>query len=348
MKLKQSLSFLLFVLFALASCKKDSSLHSAVKTNIKSDTDIYILGGVNSGPVVWKNGVAIPLSSSPNSTVSTLGGIVASGTDIYVSGTLYQTPTVGTALYWKNNIITKLTDGSTDAQAFSVTVSGSDVYVGGYVSTSTAYQDYSTQDAAYWKNGVLTKLTNTGFANARKIIVSGTDVYVLGHVVKNNITVPVYWKNGVINQITDGTKSAGASGIAIQNNNLYIAYSESEPDSTAKPFLWKNGVSTALLTGFPLNSTTDLFLNGNDVYITGYNSPAVVNQVSAVYWKNNIIQTLPQPSGSKFVFTYGVAVIGNDVYIAGSAGSQGLYWKNGVLVPLPIHSYVLGIAVVAH
>ena len=202
MKLKQLPGFCLLALFVLASCKKGSNPKPAAKL----DTGVYIIGdvvgGPSSGPVLWKNGVATRLDSI---SLYNLVAIAINGNDLYTAGWIF-TPVVGTATYWKNGILTKITDGSADAEAYDIDVSGNNVYVAGYVSTGTAAQNSVTSLAAYWKNGVLTTLANAGPSYAYKIIVSGTDVYVLGYITKNK-PLAVYWKNGVVNLIGDTSQS---------------------------------------------------------------------------------------------------------------------------------------------
>ena len=58
------------------------------------------------------------------------------------------------AKVWKNGVATALTNGSNDAEANSVFVFGTDVYVTGEEFNGTKYV------AKIWKNGVATSLTN--------------------------------------------------------------------------------------------------------------------------------------------------------------------------------------------
>ncbi|MBA3673788.1 MAG: hypothetical protein H0W75_02340 [Chitinophagaceae bacterium] len=57
------------------------------------------------------------------------------------------------AKIWKNGVATSLSDGTKDASAYSVFVSGSDVYVAGKEEAG------SITIAKLWKNGVATSLS---------------------------------------------------------------------------------------------------------------------------------------------------------------------------------------------
>lgn len=127
-----------------------------------SGTDVYVAGhditrlpDVNIEGVAkyWKNGVLVNLTNG--STPAMANAITVSGTDVYVAGTqwdgnatqysdgytVYQRNPV--AKYWKNGTPVNLTDGSKWAEARSIAVSGTDVYVAGF----------EDGVAKYWKNG---------------------------------------------------------------------------------------------------------------------------------------------------------------------------------------------------
>jgi hypothetical protein len=102
------------------------------------------------------------------------------------------------------------------------------------------------------------------------------------------------------------------------------------------------------------SAATAITVSGSDVYLCGYGADTFSQFSQARYWKNGTEFNLTD--GTEFAFAYGIAVSGNDVYVAGMEFSHAAthgnyiakYWKNGVPVVLSDSNYpalVSGIAV---
>ena len=154
----------------------------------------------------WKNGVDITLNDTQDFTTSYASSIAVSVSDVYMAGYTNGGVSGGVfkiAKYWKNGVTVNLTNGLTyDAEANSIIVIGSDVYVAGIEKNAAG-----NTVAKYWKNGTAVKLTDgTRNAAANSITVSGSDVYVAGYELDNTYNyVAKYWKNGTAFALTDGS-----------------------------------------------------------------------------------------------------------------------------------------------
>jgi hypothetical protein len=130
-----------------------NSISNAVDIKVVGN-DVYVAGYKYSTilghtvATVWKNGVAIALSSAPSWAYSI---DVANGTT-YVCGEVKDLSNYNLiATYWKNSQETQLTSSNSYAAGNCIKVNGSDVYIAGY----------NDDQACYWKNGVINLLPKT-------------------------------------------------------------------------------------------------------------------------------------------------------------------------------------------
>lgn len=248
---------------------------NVIKSIIVSGNDVYMLG--TNG--YWKNQVYTDLGMN-----STLNSIYISNNDVYVAGSEIIRDTA-TASYWKNGTLVVL-NSNTDTSSFvntgfylsdfhysmanSIFVSGSDVYVAGYVNTTG-------DQLTYWKNGKATYFTNPlqSYSRANSIFVSGNDVYIAGWLDDYNNGYIGYWKNGVSTSLS--SNGVSAQSILVENGNVFIAgyINNSGPDDAA---FWENGMETTLPNGI---YATGIGIANSDIYICGRS-----NNNEAIYWKN--------------------------------------------------------------
>ncbi len=257
--------------------------------------------------------------------------------DVYVAGHEFDNePGHRNAVVWKNGEAEVLSAGNTLADASTVFVSGSDVYVAGYdqIPNTTSYL------GRLWKNGS-NIIESASTESVSSVYVSGSDVYYAG----SDNGVPRYWKNG--NPVTLETEADQAVPLSIfvSGSDVYVAGYEillTEFDNQHNTAVyWKNG--TRLLLSLPEESesvASSVFVSGNDVYVAGYYGSYTTR--IPLYWKNGTPVVLPVQSGRDYSRATSVFVSGNDIYVVGSEAQFdapnpagiALYWKNGVRVPL--------------
>ena len=94
-------------------------------------TEDSVTGKVIGHAIYWRNGVAVPLTTSTSFSYAT--SIAISGNDVYVAGFMTTGNSYNIATYWKNGNAVMLTDGSNNARVTSIAINGSDVYAAGWV-----------------------------------------------------------------------------------------------------------------------------------------------------------------------------------------------------------------------
>ncbi len=278
---------------------------------------------------------------SPTSTAPSSPTPSPQVTDVYLAGYAESgAGTINTATVWKNGMGTTLGDGVHHSGACCVVLSGTDLYVGGL-------QNDGTHDrAVIWKNGVPTMLTDgTEDADVSGMTVSGTDVYAVGwedvaqgSEIKSEARL---WKNGVVTDLPDKAAGALAAAVTVSGSDVYVlgwAYDSvtlSNGTGLSGQFvaLWKDGVLS-----FPVGETifgagAAITVSGSDVYLAGqaFLDPSMPATQQAAVWKNGTLTQLSSNQGQ----VYGVAVAGQDVYVAGAVSSadgrnvDATVWKNG-------------------
>lgn len=255
---------------------------------------------------------------------------------IYVAGAEKNSNEVWVATLWENNQATALSDGTTEAKAFSVTVDNNNVYVVGYQKNSSG-----VKIATLWKNGVAKTLehnaTNSYDAEANLITVKNHKAYIVGYAKNSNGRKrATYWtindSEQTANYLSDGTTNAELFSVFVNNNDVYLAgYKEVAYNGKTIATLWKNGTASALTDGTAYSMAHSIFVADGNVYVAGHEYSG--NAIATV-WKNGVATRLFQGNTQDGATAISVLVDNNDVYVTGMGNDSAMLWKNGAATNL--------------
>lgn len=303
----------LFISAFLISCSEDDVSPPSY--------DVFISGQVDGQAVYWKNGEINYLAEDSEFSFTATSAIISSESDVYIGGGITEETLF--AAYWKNDETIKLSE--TRSQVYSMTVSGSDVYVAGFEKST------NNLNACLWVNGEKVEfagLNNNDFSVCTDVVVEGSDVHVLGVESNVNMISAKYWKNGVpIEIISDSAYYTQFSDIAVSGDDVHIVGYISDENGFRTYKYWKNGVEMEI----PINiSPSFVEVSGSDVYLVG--------EGAYRYSKNGVVFDMEQSdSTNQYFSTTGLTVANDDIYITASGLDfnnerlGGYLWKNGEL-----------------
>lgn len=328
--------------------------------------DVWLCGILGDGTAVyWINGEQHTLESPGGEAIPYDMAVV--GDDVYVAGQLKPKDLTKQpyAAYWHNGKIHLLTDGRYMSCAKAVTVTDAgDVITVGYAydgpvtrtrSAKFTYIHRRMSVAKCWKNDTeLYSLTDGKLdASCEDVIMYGQDILLVGydreqnrfeHFVDTYYRRPGIWLNG-----KPGGKSTPQGGVepfhdgcgafytACYNGiDLRLAgYSDHNLESYGyNACYWDaDGWEKKLPDSHDVRITgscTDL----SDWYLCGTNDKG-----EAIYWKNGQSVKLTQYTADDSHLNSSanaIAVLHENVYVAGSLQGWGGYWRNGKFQPLEI------------
>lgn len=219
-----------------------------------SGTDVYGVGFDNGGNIAyWDGNHEISLNNTMPAGIGYsvgLTGIAVSGSDVYITGSLFFIQMPGdtsyygnSAVYWKNGGINYLNNhgygGVYYPSTSGLALSGRDLYVAGNINIDADTMAW----CGYWKDSVKVSLVSrsgNNYASASAVAVSGNDVYVTGTMVSAGGFSAVYWKNGNMVTLASGGQ---ATAITISGSDVYVLGSDSEGNTV----VWKNGILVVTL-----------------------------------------------------------------------------------------------------
>jgi hypothetical protein len=256
---------------------------------------------------------------------------------VYAAG-YYGNGSNDVASMWKDGTRTDFPDvGGYKYEAYSVFVSGADVYVAGSLRNFDSPNKFA---ACYWKNGARTELTNfalTADARARSIVVASGKVYVAGFFfAAGPLSTASLWTDGLRTSLESGGNPARALSVAVSGADVYVAgFYMTGPKEI--PCYWKNGTRHDLAgDGAHDARAVSIAVSSGNVYAAGYYKDGTKD--IACYWKDGVRTNLPG-DGSHDAQALSLVIADAAVYASGyyrtATHSIACYWKNGARTDLP-------------
>jgi hypothetical protein len=337
--MKLNLFILFCAVFAISSCKKSGN----VPPNLTQKPDVYIVGYDHTNAVYWKNGKEALLTKTYSAgtffSAMATAITISNNNDVFIVGEGTHENGIKTALIWKNGVLDTLQSLTeydsvhypVTTTAWSVAISGSDIYVGGQ-----QYGDVLLNTGAIlWKNGIPTGY-GPGYEGLSSIALANGHSYSTGPNTGQPNNLPNYYVDGSIRELP-ANSYALTWDMAVAGNDIYVVGQDDHA-----PVYWKNGSEDTLHAPFPYAEANSIALSGNDVYIGGNNDETLGG---GLLWKNGQLMVTPALSGFSDKWRK-IAVYGTDIYDVGykdtvlTTGSQSIpvaiFWKNGAAKPIPL------------
>jgi len=284
----------------------NGSYNAVAESVFVTSTDTYVCGyELNSSgktvAKVWRNGSLYQTLTNGDSNAAAYSICYANG-NVYAVGHEYNSQGRAVATIWTNGVAKRLADDTYSTYAYSVTTSGSDVYVAGEYSSGTG------QVAVLWKNSALQILgSGNNKASASSVTAANGTVYVAGtEVDSSNMQYAVLWVNGSLQRITSGQSRANAHSISVSGNDVYVGGGEVKWPIPSNATVWKNGAGQELRAGGVAGGTTQsyarsVFALGDNFFAAGLQSN--VNDVPhATLWKGTAAEVLAANAEARGVF----------------------------------------------
>ena len=172
----------------------DPSYHAYAYGLYVYEGDVYACGYSNFRVALWKNGEAQTFPTTSYYTES-MSVFVSEG-DVYVAGDVSDDTYKATL--WTNG--TPTTIHHERSYVYSVYVSGSDVYIAGFIGLNNSYEAQDNR-AVVWKNGEVQILSDVQ-SQTGGVSVYGDDVYVAGRIIED-LERAALWKNGEVQRLSE-------------------------------------------------------------------------------------------------------------------------------------------------
>lgn len=290
--------------------------------------DSYIPGG-GQDAVYWENGEINRLNGK------SAYGIIRSGDDLYMSGTILNRNNYNIPVFWKNGERTIIGDMDGDEPGFALGIAVKDnkVLLTQNEFSSSVCPRYCTgrSKGSYFiiENGITTEVllyNDTSASRANAMLVDGEELWIAGtHATDNSFSTAVSWRNNSasIEELSPADGYFEALAIGKNGADIYYAGYGGCPYSNcnAKAYIWKNNSSNsmALTDGSYHANATCLAFSSGIIYAAGYERNALGNNVAKI-WKieGNKISSYTIGDGQFGTLINAIAVVGKDIFLLGT------------------------------
>jgi hypothetical protein len=248
--------------------------------------------------ILYKNNIATPISTSDSYAEAYFPtGMAIKGGNIYIVGYSGDYYGLKTIKYWKNEIETKITDGSKNAMPLGISIRGNEVFIYGYEGANTSGGSTSLL-ASYWSSkGVkhltaVDKFTKSDAVTA--MAVTTTETHMVGQSFDYNNNKIMYWKNDKPTVLAE--YNGYANDISLNGTYVHIVGVANKEGSFKIIKYWKNGKEMDINSGNNKVYDPKISFNGKDVY-SAWEESYIMNSESyskIKLWKNGITTTLTE------------------------------------------------------
>ncbi len=310
-------------------------VYTCQNTTLNYSYQVTEFGTAQQSPVV---------TGSTSSHTVNLGNVVACATqpvaDVYVFGNETSPGPNSVLKYWKNGVVTNVSNGSRSCYISHAFISpNNDIYIAGQEWDSLGY----TSNAKVWINGVKTDITGLSFlnSNANDVFVNGSNVYVAYDMdnIVTGLTSARIWKNGTSTTLSNDSANFHANCVFVNGSDVYVGGTKTPQASiVSRAVIWKNGIPQYLNNGQFNSIVRKILVNGTDVYAVGQDNLGGNGSGRAVIWKNGVATYLTDGISSD-AMANDIFIDGTDIYVcgrksSGGSGEKAQLWKNGVATVL--------------
>ena len=262
------------------------------------------------------------------------------------------------AVLWKNGVLERNLRHPAgtvyESRAYSLTASGQDMYLAGYIDDNVPYP-------CIWKNDDepvrLSHPSGSGSGGAMSVAVSGGVVYAAGWYSPGGLYHrAVCWMGDTrVNLHPEGAYQSEARSVAVSSGgNVYVAGYIDYTGVSRHPAVWKDGVLQEYgdIPGNIGGTAESVFIVGEKVYVAGYfnhlNTATGYDYPTAALWEDGAPRLLNTPNPRLETRAISLYVYNGKAYMAGIRIGRDEYdnittwdmvvWKDGdpsVIAPPP-------------